>query len=292
MKVALIGGTGFIGTWLTKALCEDGHEVMVFDPQPFTEEKLAFLPEEGWTYYRHRIETVTGNLHLFDGVEAIVPLVGMLGSVPSSQQPLSSLVSGAQSNLALLSALASAGRKPLIVFPSSDLVYNPQCMYAIHKLLVERYLEFFGRVHEIPHISLRIATGYGPLQSRDSVINFYVRRALAGDSIPVYGEGSDQRAFIYAEDMAGAMALALSGRLPVGWAYNVVGHNSTLTEIAEAVEVIVGGRVEHVEWPEMANLVDVGYLPIRNNLREHGWSPGVSLEMGILKTERWIDGSR
>jgi len=134
-----------------------------------------------------------------------------------------------------------------------------------------------------------MATGYGPFQRRDSVVNFYVKRGLAGETIPVYGAGDNRRAFIYIEDAVSAFKEAIEGRFPRNRTYNLVGHNHTLTEVAEAVAEVVGGEIKHIPWPERAKAVDVGHLPIGNDLAAWGWEPQTRLKEGILKTKEWLN---
>lgn len=282
MRILLIGGTGFLGTWLTREFGRE-HEVLVVDPKPFSAEQIDWLQEERayWEYRRHH----AGLIHECD---VIVPLVGLLGSVASTEDPLGSLLMSGSFNLRLLIALASSGSRPLILFPSSDLAIKPRCMYSIHKRLVEDHLKLFQRVHGVPYVIFRMATGYGPWQRRDSVINFYVRRALCGESLPVYGHGDCKRAFIYASDAADAFRFALEMGLG-GSTLNLVGHNHTLTRVAETVAELVGGQVVHTEWPELAKLVDVGSLPVYSRgLKKVGWSPRVSLREGIFRTRDWV----
>lgn len=293
MRILLIGGTGHIGTWLTRELSMD-HEVIVTDTVPFSSRQTEWLMSERatWEYFPSYYQYAP-HLHDFD---AVVPLVGQLGSVASMEDPLGSLW-GAKFVLWLLAEIVEIGAKPLIVFPSSDLVHRPRCLYSIHKALIESYLERYHFCYDIPYVSLRTATCYGPWQRRDSVINLYIRLGLQGQDLPVYGEPyggkGGVRAFIYTEDAARAFRLAIEGNLRPGEWYNLAGHNNTITEVANAVSDLVGGTVRHVPWPEMAKLVDVGHLPIESHiLHDIGWRPKVGLGDGILRTARWISDER
>lgn len=290
MNILLIGGTGFIGTYLTKALCQE-HDVHIVDVRPFTKEKLTFLSDNDWTFSNVSLREMLAAPTVLRNANVIVPLTGLLGSVPSIKNPMRSLHSSVDDNLALLCLLAELGLKPLVIFPSTDLVHRPRCIYSLHKALVEGYLEVFNRTHDIPYINFRVATVYGPFQERASVVNFFVQRALDGKSIPVYGKGDNKRAFIYVEDVATGFRDAIEGRFPRNRTYNLVGHNDTLVEVANAVIELVGGTVEHIPWPEVAKAVDAGHLLISNDLAPWGWEPIVGLREGILKTKEWLDGT-
>jgi len=175
MNVLLIGGTGFVGTWLTKALCRE-HNVSVMDLKLFSEEQLAWLPDGGnWHYLEraypdwHFSITTSLSVEVLERQDVIVPLTGLLGSVPSVEQPLESLRLGPKMNLHLLQVLAENQLKPLIVFPSSDLALDPHCLYSWHKVVVEGYLEVFNRVYGIPYLNFRMATGYGQFPHGDGL---------------------------------------------------------------------------------------------------------------------------
>ena len=287
MKIALIGGFGFCGLHTMVRLAKD-HEIIVIDPHMRTPEEHAFLSKRSFTH----LSTVMcpsffrKGRELYD-VDVIVSLPGKLGSVPSVENLADNLRFSALPHLALLDMLKDNGLTPLVVFPSSDLTYcyPPRCMYAANKLYIEDALRIAHRIYGIPYVVLRMATGYGPMQRRDSVVNFYVRRGLAGSEIPVWGEGLNRQAFIYADDMARAFEMACEGSFPTG-VYALIGHNSRIVDIAEAVSKLVGGKVVHEPFPELAEKVSVGDLPVFWN--PPGFEPEIGLEEGIKLTAKWM----
>jgi len=283
MKVLLIGGGGFIGVWLTKALVDAGHYVRIVGRSPLPEEKWAFLLRDGWGGRQRSFRETVDRRDLLMDVDAIVPLAWLLGSVASDENPMGSLESAADV-LALLHALVEFDLRPLVVFPSSHLAPKPRCLYALHKVLTEGHLEYYWRVHGIPYIALRTAKAYGPLQRR-GVIDFYIRRGLAGGKLPVYGQGQNRVALIYVGDAARGLKWAIEGKFPRNKIHNLVGHNHTITQIAEAVVELVGGTVERcVPWPDLDKVLDAGDLPLDNDLARWGWEPICGLKGGIART--------
>jgi len=289
MKIVLIGGFGFCGLHIMARLADD-HEVIVIDPHVRTAEEHSFLSKQKFTHLATRI-----GVHLFRkgqslyDADVIVSLPGKLGSVPSVENLADNLQFSVLPHLALLDTLKDNGLTPLVVFPSSDLVYRdpPRCLYAASKLYVENVLRITHRVYGIPYVALRMATGYGPMQRRDSVVNFYVRRGLEGGDIPVWGDGLNRQAFIYADDMARAFEMACEGMFPTG-IYPLVGHNSSPLEIATVVAQVVGGEIVHEDFPELAKKVNVGDLPVTGN--PPGFRPRISLEEGVGRTAEWMMG--
>ena len=285
MKIVIIGGYGWIGLHLIKRLA-DNHDVVVFDPHKPTAEERKFLSEQKFTH----IETDYWP-PMFSGIardaDVIVSLPGMLGSASSVESFTSNLHRSISPHLVLLETLRMHVLSPLVVFPSSDLAYRnpPRCLYAANKLYVEHALRITHRIYGIPYVALRMATGYGPMQRRDSVINFYVRRGLEGGEIPVWGDGLNRQAFIYADDMARAFEMACEGKIPVG-IYPLVGHNTPIGMIAWTVSRLVGGEVVLEPFPELAEKVSVGDLPVYGN--PPGFSPDVRLEEGVGRTAEWM----
>lgn len=284
MKIVLIGGHGWIGLHLIKRLA-DNHEVIVFDPHKPTDEEREFL--SGRAFVHHRATQWPYSIDDITHADVIVSLPGMLGSVPSVERFIPNLHCSVFPHLDLLDVLKDNKLTPLVVFPSSDLTYcyPPRCMYAANKLYIEDTLRIAHKIHGIPYVALRMATGYGPMQRRDSVINFYVRRGLEGGEIPVWGDGMNRQAFIYADDMARAFEMACEGSFPTG-IYPLVGHNSRIWEIADAVSKLVGGRVVHEPFPELAEKVSVGDLSVYGN--PPSFEPRILLTEGITRTAKWM----
>lgn len=297
MKIVIVGGHGFIGLHLIKQLA--GHEIAVIDPRELTDEEGAFLFGQKPCHISTHVPPAPQDLLLgypYGGIwdaDVFVSLPGMLGSGPSIADPLLCVEQSVLSHMWLLGALRDRGLSPIVVFPSSDLVYvtrkgPARCMYTACKIFMEHALEVFKRNFGIPFVALRMATGYGPMQRRDSVVNFYIRRALEGKDIPVWGDGLNRQAFIYADDMARAFAMACDGKFE--GVQPLVGHNTRIADIAQAVSKIVGGRVVHVPYPEDAERVSVGDLPVYGN--PPGFKPEVDLEEGVARTAEWMRRSR
>lgn len=282
MRVLIIGVSGFIGSFLTRYLTDVGYEVIGVDKQ---DSLLCGAPN--FTF--HKVDLFAYLYGPIPEVDVVVPLQGQIGSVESVKRPIESLRDSVMSNRFLLDRLIETGQKPLVVFVSSDLCYrkDSQCNYSAHKKLVEHYLRTEHRIRDIPYVILRTATCYGPLQKRPSVVNFYVKQALEGKTIPVYGSGDSRQAFIYIEDAVRCIQLACEGKIAQNCVLPLVSENLRIIELAEVVSEVVGGEIEHVDWPELAWKVNVGDLPIEL-LPPKGWFPEVKIHEGIKRTAEWM----
>jgi len=284
MKIVLVGGAGWIGSALDAALGE--HRVVVIDPE-IPGGSSPWLAARLLSGFFH-----TG--HICHDADVVVALPALLGSVPSVERPFESLQDTFVPQLTLLSALAHYKLKPLVVFPSSHLVYEeqPRCLYTTFKLAVENCLRVFHNAYDIPFVVLRIGTGYGPKQKRKSVINFYVERALAGKEIPVYfWVKDDVLATVYIDDIVSALKMACEGKFPLNEIYPIVGSNMRIVDIAKTVERLVGGHAVVVDTPNMVKRVGGGDLPVEGG-GPPGWKAKVGLVEGILKTAEWMGFAR
>jgi UDP-glucose 4-epimerase len=205
--------------------------------------------------------------------------------------------------LSLLEAIRAAGTGAKAVFIGSRLEYGrvgpspvderhagePLCVHAIHKLTIERYLELYRRVYGIRSVTARLTNPYGPGQPRDrtayGVVNRMIHLALAGQ--PLYGDGRQRRDYIHVDDAVEAL-VALTLNEAVEGAYNVgTGTGTPIVEMAHAIVSIAGGgRVEHVEWPPLAEQIETGdfVADVAKMARDVGWRAAIGLRDGLERT--------
>jgi UDP-glucose 4-epimerase len=140
--------------------------------------------------------------------------------------------------------------------------------------------------------SLRLTNVYGPRQlikhNRQGFIGWFIRLAIENEPIQIYGDGSQQRDFVYVDDAADAFLRAGASDACNGGAFNVGGEQpiSHRDLAALLVEIAGAGRVEYVEWPADKKSIDIGsfYADSTKFKRTTGWSPSVSLADGLRET--------
>jgi nucleoside-diphosphate-sugar epimerase len=308
-RVLITGGAGMIGSTIARLLVEQGAEVTVVD---------ALLPAFGGNRFNlrdifDRIVFVKGDIRNLervkewvDGADYVFSLAAQVSYVDSNHDPLLDLDINCRGHVNLLLALSQINRRAKVVFTSSRFVYgsidyNPvdeshpfNCLsiYGIHKLAGEKYYRFYHDAHGLDTVSLRIANPYGPRQqmkhSKYGIVNWFIRLALEGKPLTVFGEGRQKRDYIFVEDVAEGILSAALAPETAGQVYNLgTGVGTPFIDMVRLVgETIPGTDIQHLPWPQDRYFVETGdfIADITKLQAATGWAPQVSLREGIEKT--------
>jgi UDP-glucose 4-epimerase len=306
-RALVAGGLGFIGSNLTTRLCRAGVRVSIVTPSPVAHRELASeMASLG-------VEIVDGDIRdsslmqrLVAGQDVIYHLAGRSGAVRSIEDPFTDLDVNYRGTLVLLEAMRRTRSTAKIVFAGSRLHYghpqmlpvnesqsaNALSMHAIHKTAAESALQVYGRLFDMRAVVARITNPYGPGQPRErtayGVINRLVHLALAGEVLPIFGDGRQLRDYVHVDDVTAALVAMASSAAADGKTFNVgSGVGTALVDAATMiVEIAGGGRVEHVPWPELASRVETGdfVADISKITNELGWAPAIPLRRGLEQT--------
>jgi UDP-glucose 4-epimerase len=306
-RCLVTGGLGFIGSNLAITLAEAGARVTVID---------SLEPRHGGDRRNVEgtaIEVVIADIADHDGVAAplseadfVFNLAGQVSHLDSMTDPLHDLDINARSQLAFLEQARKLNPGASIVYASTRQVYgrpqtkpvdeshplDPVDVNGVSKLAADRLHRLYHRVHAMPASVLRLSNIYGPRQRLDGdhqgFLPAFVRRALEGETIKVFGDGSQRRDCLYVDDAVTALLAAASNPSAYGEVFNI-GHDEhdSLLDIAHAVVSAAGsGDVVTVEWPE-----DRARIAIDSYWTDHskatgvlGWEPTWSLTAGLAET--------
>lgn len=307
VRCVVTGGLGFIGSNLVHALLEAGAEVGVID---------ALVPEHGGDL--RNLEGAAGAHILIadlsdrsvaefvDGVDVIFNVAGQVSHHASMIDPLRDLDLNVRSHVAFLETVRRVAPGARMVLTSTRQVYGrperipvdelhptrPVDVNGVDKLACEQFHLLYGVVHGLRPTVLRLTNVYGPRQnlSKDDLgaIPVFIRRALRGEPIRLYGDGTQRRDCLHVDDIVRAMAAATDDR-SVGEIINLGHeHSWTLLEIVEAIVTAADSSttVELVEWPPDLERIDIGdfhgdWTKAGELL---GWKPSVALTEGIHHT--------
>ena len=309
MRIALLGGAGFVGSNLAHALARDGAEVTVFD---------ALLDGYGGNLVNlegtaRPVTFVKGDARdgeavakVVAGQDAIVNLLAQVSHSRGLKEPFLDLDLNARANLVVLEEIRKHADAAFVVFcgtrgqtgeprrPKVDEDHpdDPTDMNGINKLAAEKYHRLYHRVHGLKTCSLRLGNTYGPRHQMKhgqyGVLNWFVRRALEGGAIELYGGGAQTRDYTFVEDAAEAFRLALL-RLKGDGAHYLIGSpfEATLREIADLVVKAAGqGTIVERPYPPGVKEIEVSRFStdFSRFARATGWAPRVPLDEGIART--------
>jgi len=296
-RCLVIGGNGFVGSWLVDQLVRDGHEVAVFD---------RF--SAGIVYRSSSVRRVVGDfMNLANvrtalaGQEYVFHFLSTTTPASAEDDPTLDVRTNIASSIELFQLAVDAGVSGLYFASTGGAIYGdqppgsiteealplPMSPYAIGKLAIEGYLRYFERKHGLSSVTFRISNPYGPRQranKKQGVIPIFLHAALEHEPLTQYGDGSMVRDFIYVEDAARMMA-AVVGRNAQHRVYNIgsgLGHS--VAEVIDVVRTVSGTAVEVVQLPTPSTYVDRIVLDTTRYTAEFGPSEFLSLDEGTRRT--------
>ena len=247
------------------------------------------------------------------GVDVVVHLAANTGVGPSVENPRQDMETNVLGTFNMLEAsrknhvkrfiLASSGAPIGEVDPPihEEKAPKPVSPYGASKLAGEGYCSTYYRTFGLPTVSLRFGNVYGPRsKNKSSVVAKFFRQALAGETLEIYGDGSQTRDFIYIADLVKAICLAVDpaplstqspspGNCPWGEVFQIATHKeSTVNEITEIIKALVEKETEkkvsvvHSE-PRLGD-VKRNYSDISKAKKILGYEPQFDLEAGIKRT--------
>ena len=251
-RALVVGGAGFVGSWLVEALLEESIETIVLDRMSTQSRE----PVAGADVIVDDVLHADLSALLDDReVDVVFHLAGTASVPPSLVRPIDDLERNAVTTLAVLEGARHARRSPLVGFISSAAVYGegrhmpmtedhplePVSPYGISKLAAETYVHLYSQLYELPTFSVRPFSLYGPRQRKLVVYDLLCRAVDGEDPLVVLGSPEVSRDFVYIADCARAL-LVLARRAPArGEAYNVAsGVGTPLGVLVPAILTAVG----------------------------------------------------
>jgi UDP-glucose 4-epimerase len=303
MKYLLFGGGGFIGSAVADRLLADRHSLRIFE-LPRVEPYRRFDSSESVEWITGDFQSVSDLRRAIDGVDAVLHLVSTTLPKGSNEDPVYDVNTNVISTIHMLNSMVQIRVKRIIFISSGGTVYgvpraipvtedhptDPEVSYGITKLMIEKYLYLYNRLHGLEPIILRVANPYGERQrtrSAQGAVAAFIHRALAGEPIEIWGDGSVARDYIYIADVARACALALQYR-GEKMIFNVSsGVGTSLTDLVTAIETIIEKPLQVRYLPGRSFDVPISVLDYSLAKKELDWSPKVTLLDGLRRTISW-----
>ena len=303
-KIAITGGTGFIGSHVAENLVTLGYEVTLLSHSGNYSNNIFHLKD--------RIKLLGVDLsnsssmeQALNGIDAVIHLSWSTVPHTSSSNPSFDVESNIVEGIKMLEACVKNKVSKVVFLSSGGTVYGevkelpineehektPISSYGISKLTFEKYLQFFQHNHGLNYTIFRTSNVYGPKQNlskNQGVIGVWLKQLISKEPINVWGDGTVVRDYLYVEDVVEAINKDLS----LGTVNQVLnlgsGKGYQLNEILQTMKNIVDENIEINYLPGRSIDVKSNVLDITKIKKVLKWSAKVDLEEGISRTYSWM----
>ena len=311
MKALVTGAAGFIGSTLSERLIADGADVVGLDcfsdyyPRPMKERNIAPLRSNPRFTF---IESTIQNADL-KGVLAscthVFHLAAQAGVRKSWGRDFAVYtINNIEATQVLLEAIAAARNIERVVYASSSSVYGdlvampmredalpqPVSPYGVTKLAAEQLCYLYYTNHQVPAVSLRYFTVYGPRQRPDMGFHKFLRAAIRHEPMSLFGDGEQTRDFTYVHDAVSATIAAATKGVP-GRVYNIGGGSRvSMNHVLEIIERVAGRQLMVTRDDAQKGDMRHTYADTTLARQDLGFAPRVGLEEGLAAEFQWLSG--
>ncbi len=313
MRILVTGGGGFIGGHLAEQFVRDGHDVVVLDTlEPFYDvgikEQNIEIAREAAANGDGAYEFVEGSItdqqlvgKVVDSVDYIYHQAAQAGVRTSVENPEKTTRINIDGTFSLLEA-ARANDVKRFVNASSSSVYgkpeylpydeehptNPVSPYGASKLSAEHYVRVYNEVYDLPTVSLRYFTVYGPRMRPNMAFTNFVSRCLHGESPIIFGDGTQTRDFTYVDDIVAANRRLLETDSADGEVLNIGSTGRiTITELAKVIRDEIDSSLEIVYDDPREGDAEHTHSDVSKAADLLDYEPSVSIEDGAKQFVEW-----
>ena len=308
-RVLVTGGLGFIGSNLSARLKELGARVTIVDNMMPRLGGNLFNVKEIMDHIQINFSDVRDEHsmdYLVKDQDFIFHLAGQVNHVDSIRNPIQDLDINCRGTLVLLESCRKYNREVKVIFSGTRGEYgasvklpvaedhptNPKGIYAVTNLSAEKMVLVYDDVHKISGTCLRITNTYGPrhqmAHDEYGVLNWFIRKAIDNELIPVFGNGHILRDFLYVDDLVECFLRVAICPSAYGEVFNVgTGIPISFIDLAKKiVKVADSGKVAFTEFTKERKEVEPGdyYTDISKIRKIVGWTPKTDLSEGLKKT--------
>lgn len=305
MNILLLGAAGFIGTNLTLKLAENkSNHITIVDVKReyFSHidinnhieiKEFAFDSDEDFT-------------ELLSGQDIVYHLVSTTVPTTSNQHIVSELTANVIMTTKLLDACVKCNVKKVVFISSGGTVYGketscplkedtptyPINSYGLQKITIEKLMYLYHYMYGLDYRIIRLANPYGPYQRPNGVlgaVTTFTYKALKGEDIIVYGDGSVIRDFIYIEDAIKAILNIVNGENKFRTFNLGSGYGTSIQQVLETIQELIGTSVNVIYQPGRKVDVPVNYLDISRYEAAYGQLKPITLHEGVLKTATFME---
>src|SRR3989338_2509207 len=305
----ITGGAGFIGSNLSLTILNNGgHVVFLDDLSTGSEKNIAdFKKNPNYKFIKGNVNDLKDLKRVFakNQFNYIVHYAARVGVIRTIQRPLE-VLEDIQGIRHLLELAKNRDIKKIIFSSSSEVYGEPveiperedghldaQLPYAVVKLVGENFMKAYYQTYGLKTCSLRFFNVYGPRQDASAygfVVGIFIKQALAGEPLSVFGDGTQTRDFVYIDDNINASILALLSAETDGQVVNIgTGRPMTVLDLAESIIREVGSQGPEVKFLPMRSGGEIRHrFPDVGKMRKllH-YQPKYTIEKGLRETINW-----
>ncbi len=301
----VLGGCGFLGSAVTRQLVAQGLNVRVFDKEG--QDTYRIKPVLGKVDLQFGDFSNLGDLtRALEGSSTVLHFIGTTIPQTSMNDIKYDVETNVLPTVRLLEQLKDRPSTRIIFASSGGTVYGaskpgrplsendptePISAYGISKLMAEKFIKLFSFNYGLPYIILRFSNPYGPSQHPlrpQGAVSVFLNKALKGEEIAIWGNGTVVRDYIYEDDLAAAVCSvvkkpSLQGVFNVG-----TGEGTSLNQIVKLIQTTLGVECRVTYQRERKFDVPYNVLDNRKIRDEAGWKPTYSLVNGLKEMKDLI----
>ena len=323
MKILVTGGAGFIGSAVVRQAMRDGHEVVNLDALTYAANlenvaDVAGMPGYAFEQVDIRDRSALDRVFAQHKPDAVMHLAAESHVDRSIDGPGAFIETNVNGTYNMLEAarawwtregkpegfrfhhistdevFGSLPADPAVKF-TEDTPYDPRSPYSASKAASDHLVRAWHETYGLPVVLTNCSNNYGPYHFPEKLVPVVILRALAGEPIPVYGDGGNVRDWLYVEDHADALLLCLQ-KGQVGRSYNIGGENeATNIDLVRTICAHLDElRPDGAPHDRLIQFVtdrpghDRRYAIDPSRIRaELGWRPSVTVEEGLRRTVAW-----
>ena len=306
-KIMVTGGAGFIGSNFIRYIHSHHRQVELVNYDKLTYagnlENLEGIADR-YAFVQGDIQDAARVEAALAGVDVVVNFAAETHVDRSIHDPGDFILTDVYGVFVLLEAMKKSGAVKRFIHVSTDEVYgsiangcfdensplNPSSPYAASKAGGDRLAYSYFRTYGLPVLIARPANNYGPYQYPEKLIPFFLTRALQDQTLPLYGDGSNCRDWLYVEDtVRGILTLIRKGE--AGQAYNLgAGQERSNNDVTRQILRRLGKPESLIRRVADRQGHDFRYALDWAKIRDLGWEPHTEFEEGLSRTMDWYLG--
>jgi len=305
MNCLILGGGGFIGSHLADALVERGCSVRIFGDFKSGLRKTELISD--------KIQIIKGDFlnpsdltSAIKDIDCIFHYISTTNPASSFDSPVYDIETNIIGSVKMMEIALKSGVNK-IVFPSTGgTIYgnvqkspiseneplNPQNPYAISKMTIEQYLNYFYTHYGMDYLILRYSNPYGERQNpsgNQGVIPIFLNKIRHNESPVVYGDGNSVRDYIYINDAIEATISVLEHKTQEKLFNIGSGTGTSLNQLLMIMSSVTGKRATPVYKEDGGRYINRIILDISKIRKETGWQPKTNISEGIARTWKWLN---